>query len=145
MKTTILRAAVVALLIGLVAVTPLSAVISPGYFELRLPRGSHTVELVDHTGLVRGLRLLPDSFVDAWEDGVANPGTDPSELLVVTWSGGCGVNRTYLTFDPSADGYVLHKRTSERGCSLLMLWGWRVGIVLWRPIDASTVRFVSLD
>jgi hypothetical protein len=151
MRATILRAAIAALLIGLVAVTPLSAVISPGYFEILLPERdllsgqSHTVELVDHTGLVRGMRLYSNEAAGAWNDGVTNPGRDPSELLVIRWSGGCGVNRTRLTLDRSSDGYVLHEQTAGVGCVFLVLKGWQVGVVLWRPLDASTVSFVSLD
>jgi hypothetical protein len=147
----LVRAAVAALLIGLMAVTPLSAVISPGHFELRLPTPDalsgnwHTVELDDHTGLVRGLRAYTESPDGVWEDGVSNPGGVSSQLLVIRWSGGCGAYQTNLVVDRTSDGYVVQERSFESNCPWLILKLWQVAVVLWVPVDARTMRFVSLD
>lgn len=141
------RATVVAVLILLMAVTPLSALISPGHFEFayasRDALSGHrlTVELEDRTGLVRGFGpafQLPGMF-----DGVSNQGDDESVLLV-SWGHGCGAYLTQFTFDRAPDGYIVRERTLESGCPYMILIGHAVAIRLWMPIDASTVS-VSFD
>ncbi len=138
------RAVVLAVLILLMAVTPLSALISPGHFEVqfaerdRLSGHRVTVTLDDKTGLARGLSAWTDSRVG---DGVA-PSSD-GRILVVNLTGGCGTYLIELAFERASTGYVLRERTHESGCSFLILVGWTVAIHLWAPVDASTVEFVS--
>lgn len=143
MASKVARAGLVALLIFLIAVTPLSAFISRGYFEVRYPErdplSGHQlkVALHDRTGLVRGMSLASPSGPDT--ESVVSDRLD-SRLLIVSWGTGCGAYLTQLTFERTASGYRIREQTHDSGCPFLILYGWAVAIHLWHPIDASTVE-----
>lgn len=132
----------VALFVLVMAVTPLSAITSGGVFEIWLPGDEHVtptrVALHDTTGLVRFI-----SSAHSAPNGVSNPNGD-QRTLQVGWIGGCDDPRTTLTFTSGGPGYRLTEQT-ESHC-WLMIGIWRsVTILLWAPVDASTVEFVSAD
>lgn len=143
------RAAVIAVLVLLMALTPLSAVLSGGVFETWLPgsgRGiSHNplvrVVLEDRTGLVRTIGPGHyDGHLDS--DIVDPPGTQMT--LIVNWLGGCGDHIAYLTFESFGEGYRIQERTEAWGCGFDVGYSRTLAIGLWAPIDASTVQFVSV-
>jgi hypothetical protein len=146
MKAKLVRAAAVALLILVMAVTPLSAVLSAGHFEAWLPTWDgfdHTslkVTLDDQTGMVRAITAARSGELDR----VINPG-DNRYVLVVSWLGGCSDRLATLSFRVSGAGFVLVERTMRWGCPLLIGLGRSVAIHLWSPVDASLVDYVSLD
>lgn len=126
------RAALVALLVLLMAATPLSAILSGGTFETWLPgfqsdaytRPRTRVVLLDHSGLVRAL-------TPAAERAETTP-----MALAVSWYG-CG--HSTLTFDRTDDGFLLAEQGLFVNC--MMFGDWRsVVIHLWSPIDPSTVE-----
>lgn len=136
------RAALVALLILFMAVTPLSALIAPGQFELTfadadlLSGRRLTVTFADRTGLVRS--MAPAAATNS--GAVTNFGTD-GRTLIVSWGHGCGGYHTELVFERMGSGFVLSERTHEWGCGYMILVGHAVAIHLWAPVDASTVEF----
>ena len=141
MKKRIARGGAVALLIAVMAVTPLSVVFSAGRFETWLPgdllgRSFVPATLVDETGLVRAISHGPGGD----EGSVVNPSGN-RRVLTVSWLGGCGDQSVTLTFGRSSTGYAIRQRTFEWGCPY-MIGIWRsVAIYLWSPVDASTVTF----
>jgi len=147
MRARLARAAVAAVLIVLLAVTPLSALIAPGQFEIRFPALSAvdpalTVTLDDRTGLVRGLaiaavpRALPDAVINYGSDG---------RLLIVTLDGSSCDHLTELVLERVNSGFVISAKTWESGCSIGTGMTRAVAIILWAPVDASTVDFVPHD
>jgi hypothetical protein len=94
------RALVAAALIGLMTVTPLSAVLEPGRHETRFPAmgdiAALPVVLHDGTGLVSGIGLA----MQAMEDGVRNPAGN-QRLLVVSWLGGACDRSVSLVSSPA--------------------------------------------
>ena len=143
MKVKFARAVLVALLVLLMAVTPLAAILSGGVFETSLPgegsgypsRPRVRVLLYDQTGLMRAIAPANPDQQDA-----PNP-----RVLVVEWTGGCGDFITRLTFRRTDDGFVIEERTEESGCMFLIGYGRAVALHLWAPVDQSTVRFESLN
>ena len=137
----IAAAAVVAFLVLVVAVTPLSAVVEPGHFELFVPPVSTTpgwdwpttFDLDDHTGLVSGF-----VFTDS------NPGTvSSSRLIVVPWEGdscGASVSLWLLT---NGDRYTVNELTQARSCSIGVGLSVNLGLVLRAPIDPSKIEIVQ--
>lgn len=136
------RAALIAVLVLLMAVTPLSAVLSGGAFDVWLGndgRGPVRVTLEDQTGLVRLVVGVSTGNLG----GVSNPGGN-QRLLSVNLVGGCGDYWIHLTFSRAAGGYRIDKRTDEFGCSFLNLEGHGTVVMsLLAPVDASTVQFRS--
>ena len=141
----IARAALIAILVVLLAVTPLSAIFRPAYFEALFPAEGIAVPLRvvldDRTGLAAGFG--PVEAVRSG-DGVENPAGN-RRALIVSISGGCGDHQTWLTFDRSDDGFRIEARTSRWGCGFLILLTRDVVIHLRAPVDASTVEFESLN
>lgn len=137
-------AVAVALLILVIAVTPLSAFLSGGVFEIWLPGDQFItrtrVVLEDHTGLVRG---IAPAYPDQMDDGVSALGRD-GRTLFVQWMGGCGDPLTVLTFDRADVGYRIDERT-EHHCMFLIGIGHAVTVSLWSPVDAATLTFVPHD
>jgi len=138
---------VVAFMVLVVAVTPLSATTDRGYFELWLPSElvgpglrPHVV-LFDDTGLVRA--FVRDVSEDV-RDGVQPPAGSTSTLHV-SWTGGCGDALIQLHFYASRDGYVFDERTQELGCSFMIGIGRAFTLLLTTPIEASSVRLVGPD
>jgi len=136
---------VVAFMVLVVAVTPLSATTDRGYFELWLPASwpgprPHVV-LFDDTGLVRA--FVPDVF-PGFHEGV-QPSVGPTMVLHVSWVGGCADQLIQLHFYPSSGGYQLDQRTHESGCQLMMGIGRDFTLLLSSPIEASSVRVVGPD
>lgn len=139
------RSALVALLVLLFAVTPLSAFLSGGNFETWLG-GSYDRPLVriaitDHTGLVR---QVTRAEIDSRGGGpVINPEGNRRVLVVQVW-GACGDFGVRMSFHKSSDGYVLHQKNQRFGFCLSGMWGHgSVALILWAPVDAATVRLDS--
>ncbi len=143
MRERLARAIAVALLILVIAVTPLSAFLSGGVFEIWLPGDQFIartrVVLEDHTGLVRG---IAPAYPDRIDDGVSALGSD-RRTLFVQWMGGCGDPLTVLTFEGADVGYRIVERT-EHHCIFDLGIGRAVTVSLWSPVDAATVTFASL-
>lgn len=137
------RAAVIAVLLLVTAVTPLSAFLSGGSFETWVggayERPLVRITLRDHTGLVRqftraGLDRAPD---------VSNPNGNQRVLLVSVW-GGCADYWVHLDFRWTENGYVIRQHNHEFGCPFFALIGHGgVALTLWSPVDASDVRLDS--
>lgn len=132
------------------AVTPLSALIAPGQFELTfadadlLSGRRLSVTFVDRTGLVKSMASAASSIPSAANSGaVTNLGTD-GRTLIVSWGHGCGGYHTELVFERVGSGFLLSEQTHDWGCGFLILVGHAVAIHLWAPVDASTVKFVAL-
>lgn len=141
----IARALVAALLIGLMSVTPLSAVLEPGRHETRLPAWSDNIRgvpvvLDDRTGRVAGIGLVPATL----EDGVSNPaGND--RMLLVNWVGGACDHAVSLLFEHTNSGYRLAMRTDRASGCILVGVGRAVVLRLRSPVDAATVRLEDLS
>ena len=139
----IVRAALIAVLVVLLAVTPLSAIFRPAYSEVVFPGrplvATLRVVVDDRTGLVAGVSQV-DSTVD---EGVSNGPHENGRSLFVTLFGGCGDRLTWLTFDRADGGFVIEERTTRYGCSFLMGISRTVVLQLRAPVDASTVKFES--
>lgn len=147
------RAALVALLILFMAVTPLSALIAPGEFEVRFrpdgfsnhwfePTGlGFTVRLRDRTGLARGLAVAVQPR-GVYDDGVTNHGVE-GRMLLVHWEGSSCDVLTYLTFERDVNGYLIRERTNDSSCVMGTGMSHTVAIQLWAPVDASNVRFIA--
>ena len=135
----------VAFMVLVVAVTPLSATTDRGYFELWLPSSwpgprPHVV-LFDDTGLVRA--FVPDVSADI-RDGV-HPPSGTTSTLHVSWVGGCGDRTIQLHLYPRSDSYELDERTQEDGCAFMIGIDRAFTLVLSAPIEASSFRLVGPD
>ena len=138
------RAALVALFVLVIAVTPLSATFRPAYFEVTLPDfsgwpgsfGAPSVVLEDRTGLVLGMAARQSSSPKSLPD---------DRLLVVSWVGGCSDQVTWLTFQATAGGYRIDRRVVDNGCPFMIALGRSIVLVLRAPLDASLVEFKALD
>ena len=127
-------AALAAVLILVVAVTPLEAIIRPGHFELSVPALSIAgprvdVSLDDQTGLIGGLALAD-----------ANPNlTASSRVLIVPWEGdSCGAVVS-MQFSTSGDRYRLVQQTASQRCVVGTGFGLRLALLLRAPIDPTHV------
>lgn len=143
LSAKITRAVAIAVLVLLMAVTPLSAFLSGGNFETWVG-GSYgrpivRIGLTDHTGLVRQV-----SRAEIEGGGpVQNPGGNQRVLVVDVW-GGCGDYAVHLQFRRVEQGYLIRQRNSDLGCPFLDLLGHgAVALALWSPVDAATVRLES--
>jgi hypothetical protein len=145
----IAAALLVAFMVLVVAVTPLSATTDRGYFELWLPSNGvepglvfrpHVV-LFDDTGLVRA--FVPDVAEDV-RDGV-HPSAGMTSVLHVSWVGGCGDTLIQLHLYPRSDGFELDERTQDNGCPFLIGISRSLTLLLSTPIDAASVRLVGPD
>jgi len=91
MKAKLARAGAAALLILVMAVTPLSAFLSGGQFETWWPGDRFDapvrVLLDDHTGFVSGVSLAPTPA--GVHEAVANPGADRRSLTVTVDGSSC--------------------------------------------------------
>ena len=124
------------------AVTPLSALIAPGEFEIRLARSGPSgpglvVHLSDRTRLVRGLAIAPQRI--GVHDAVTNFGTD-GRFLIVRIDGSSCDYMANLTFEHARPGFLIRTTGHRRGC-FGTLRTTEVAFHLWTPIDASTVEF----
>jgi len=131
-------AALAAVLILVVAVTPLEAIIRPGHFELAVPALSIAgprvdVSLDDQTGLIGGLALAD-----------ANPNlTASSRVLIVPWEGdSCGAVVS-MQFSTSGDRYRLVQQTASQRCVVGTGFGLRLALLLRAPIDPTHVDVVT--
>ncbi|MGI8928907.1 MAG: hypothetical protein ACR2H0_05520 [Candidatus Limnocylindrales bacterium] len=139
------RALVIAVLVLLMAVTPLSALIAPGEYDVRFAgHGSwdpgFIVHLSDRTGLVRALTVAPRRL------GVFDPITNYSsdgKILIVELEGSSCDYRAHLTLDKAGTGFRLHTTTQSFGCVIGSGRYTDVAFHLWTPIDASTVEFAG--
>lgn len=139
------RTLIIGMFIFVIAVTPLSAFTSGGLFETWLIGDGHgygsnpTVRVVleDHTGMVRAIGPASAQRRDAAEDRAAK-----TNVVVVTWIGGCGDQTAHLTMDRAEDGYLIRERTDGWGCGLSIGYGRSVAITLWAPVRASAVQFI---
>jgi len=126
------------------AVTPLTAFTSGGQFETWLigegrGYGSNPtvrVLLEDHTGLVKA---IGPGYSQRLNQGASPAKTN---VVVVSWFGGCGDFIAHLTMDRANDGYLIRERTHRLGCGLMIGYFRSVAITLWTPIDAAKVTFV---
>ncbi len=126
------RPVLVAFLVLLFAVTPLSAHLSGGTFETWLPgyysatydRPRYRVVLFDGTGLVRA--------VSPGESAQSSP-----TVLVASWFS-CG--NSVLRFGRTPTGLVLKDETVELSCGISGALSHSAAIHLWTPVDASTVQ-----
>ena len=124
-RTKLARAALVAVLILMLAVTPLSAILT-GTHETWLPgygvRPRVRVVLLDQTGLVQGISSAADRAQSA------------QSRLVVSWYG-CG--HSTLTFDRADGGFLL---TEHEVLPCGFFGNWRSLLIhFWSPIDPSSV------
>lgn len=139
------RAAVIAVFVLVIAVTPLSAITSGGHFEYRYPaRGmfdplGHRVTLDDRTRLAAGIGPAQPGG----RDGVTNLAGSGNWLLVEWSAGGCDTTSSLL-FERSGAGYQLTVTSGGRTCAFLSLMTYAIVVRLWSPIDASTVEFAPL-
>ena len=137
------RALSIAVLVSVMAVTPLSAFLSGGQFEVWLG-GQYDnpmvrVSVVDHTGFVRS---VVRGYGDRGGD-VSNPLGNRSALSVGVW-GGCGDYAVDLSLERRGDGFVINQQNHAFGCGFLILVGHGTVVMnLWSPIDAATVRLES--
>jgi hypothetical protein len=133
------RAALVAVLVLFVAVTPLSAIFRPGYFDAQWPSTGHDLAppphfvLEDQTGLVAGFVPAAQERTDAV----------PTRSLSISWLGGCDEQLVYLTFYASGGGYAFEKRTTTNGCPFLVGIRRTVILALRAPVDPVSVRFIG--
>ena len=133
-----------AVLILVVAITPLEAILRPGHFELSVPAlsiggRSFDVSLDDQSGLVGGLALA----------GADRGLTASTRTLIVTWQGdSCGAVVT-MQFSTSGDRYRLAQQTTSQRCMVGTIFGRTFALLLRAPIDPSHVDVVhdgsSLD
>jgi hypothetical protein len=144
LKRRLVRASAVALLVLVIAVTPLSAFLSGGRHETRLPGSTLmsgatpwvNVVLQDETGFVRSIAPASSEGLGS----VHNP--DGNHMaLVATWFGGCGDRTVHLSFARDGDRFRLTERTDRFGCPFMIAVGRSVLIVLWSPITAADVDF----
>ncbi len=128
------RAALAGVLVLFVAVTPLSAVLSPGHFETDMRRddGSFHVVLDDQTGLVAAL---------APGDGVSE---SSPRALHVQLDGACGEWDYQLRFYASDGGFTIDRQKTSGGCNLLYLVSQDVVLALRAPVDPATVAIVDV-
>lgn len=130
------RGIAIALFVLVMAITPLSAFTSGGFFETWTSDGfgqSIRVTLNDHTGLVRA--IAPRLSESASQD---------PRVLTVDLVAGCGGYWANLDFRRLAEGYVVEHRVDRIGCPFLNLVGYGgVAITLWAPLDVSTVQVVG--
>jgi hypothetical protein len=141
----IVRASLIAVLVVLLAVTPLSAIFRPAYFEVVFPGSGFvaTLRVVvdDRTGLVAGVSQV--DFSPVVDEGVSNGPGENGRSLFVTLFGGCGDRLAWLTFDRADNGFVIEERTTRYGCGFLIGISRTVVLQLRAPVDASTVKFES--
>jgi hypothetical protein len=129
----------VALLVLVLAVTPLSATFQPGYFDLRLVAGpfgnSVAVTLEDDTGLVMG-------FAPVETKPYADSGTTRS--LSISVDGDSDDSAIWLQFVAVADGYRITAMPTQFARNALGM-GREDGFVLLlrAPIDASKVTYAG--
>ena len=142
MKRRLVRGSAIALLVFVMAVTPLSVVFSAGRFETWLPRwnGSTHVVLDDQTGMVRAISDASPADNPNDLDIVVNPAGNRS-VVQVTWGDGSCVREAHLVFRRSGDGYVLEH--PSHSCFHLDLSFYSVAIYLWSPLDAASVALES--
>jgi hypothetical protein len=141
------RAGVVALLILFMAVTPLSALIAPGEFEVTFTTENaldreFTLRLADRTGLVRGLAVA--AARPGIQDAVTNFGVDGRMLIVEIEGSSCDYV-AHLTFQRALGGFQISARTEGFSCGIGTGSSHVVAIHLWAPIDASRVEFALAD
>lgn len=140
------RAAAVAVLVLLIAVTPLSALIAPGEFDVRFARYGPSdpgfiVHLSDRTGLVRGMAVAPPRR--GVYAGITNYGTD-GRFLIVAFDGSSCDYLAHLTFERSGGGFLIRTTAQGRWCLGVGRYT-AVAFHLWTPIDASTVEIDAPD
>jgi len=143
------RPLVVAVLVLLFAVTPLSALVAPGEFEVRFKATASSssywqpyefaVRLADRTGLARG--LAPAASVRGNVAPVINYGAD-GRILIVSIEGSSCDYLTHLTFERIVDGFRIRERTDGLNCGIRTGSTHEVAIQLWAPVDAATVEYV---
>ena len=133
------RAVVVAVLVLMLAVTPLSAMFRPAYFEASLRAslwdGPPEVVLEDRTGLVSAMVAVDGTTLESADD----------QVLVLSWLGGCSEQIIWLTFHATGDGYRVEKQTARNGCQLLVGLPRTLILVLRAPVDPATVEFEALE
>jgi hypothetical protein len=131
MISRLARAVLVALMVLLMAVAPLSAFLSGGVHETWLPGygiGTRArVALLDHTGLVRAI---------APRDGRTE--SSPT-TLAVSWYG-CGGST--LTFDRTREGFALEEQ-HVGSCGISFAVTYSLHIHLSYPIDPESVDFLD--
>ena len=131
-------AALAAVLILVVAVTPLEAIIRPGHFELSVPASSIAgprvdASLDDQTGFVSALALAD-----------ANPGlTASSRVLIVPWEGDSCGSVVSMQFSTSDDRYRLAQQTARQPCSMGIGLSLRFALLLRAPIDPTQVEVTT--
>jgi hypothetical protein len=136
MLRRIVAGVVVAFMILVMAVTPLSATFQPGYFDLRLQSWDDeypmAVTLKDDTGLVSALTEGEWSPVE--QVGL-------TRALRVQWDGDTDDNGIWMHFYPVDGGYRLTE-TTTKGASrpVGMGLGRTFVLVLRAPIDPATVE-----
>jgi hypothetical protein len=138
----------VAVLVMVLALIPLSTLISPGQFEIQFPHNgasfevAYTVTLGDRTGRAKGLAVaLPD---DGIGPEIRNYGPDGRILIIDLEGTSCDL-QTDLELLGDGPGFILRRRTQEGSCAIGTGMIRAVAISLWAPIDASTVRIENLD
>jgi hypothetical protein len=146
MGLRVARLAAIAVLVAVMAITPLSVAFSAGRFETLLPArdfsraASAHITLDDQTGMVRAISPARPADLDT----VANPGGD-RYWLVATWGDTSCLREAHLGLRASAGGWVLEQRTVARSCGFLDLRYYAVAIHLWAPIDATAVTFIPSE
>ena len=133
----IASALLVAFVVLVVAVTPLSAVVQPGSFAIRADEGSLGIlraTLDDETRLVVGLRLGTDQ---------PSPPGSLTRYLELSWLGGCTNPMISMRFSTQADGgYLLTEHTTGDFCDQLFGVDRSFILVLYAPLDPAQVEVV---
>jgi len=131
-------AALAAVLILIVAITPFEAIVRPGHFELSVPASSIAgprvdASLDDQTGFVSALALAD-----------ANPGlTASSRVLIVPWEGDSCGSVVSMQFSTSGDRYRLAQQTARQPCSMGIGLSLRFALLLRAPIDPTQVEVTT--
>jgi hypothetical protein len=128
---------IMAFLVFVVAVTPLSAVVQPGEFAIRVNEGSWGIlraTLDDETRLVMDLRLGTDH---------PSPPGLPTRYLEVSWLGGCTNPTISMHFSATAGGgYLLTEHTTGDFCNFLDGVDRSFVLVVYTAVDPAQVEVV---
>lgn len=140
---TFARPAVIALLVVVMAITPLALMFRPAYFDVVFPgygfQETLHVTLEDRTGLADGMSSGLDQRM---VDPVQNLAGNPNVLLALVSDDSCTTS-TWLTLDAAGTGYHLEAQMAKGSCAIGTGSHQSVAIHLRLPVDAAGVLYES--
>jgi hypothetical protein len=142
MKRRVAASLLVALMILVMAVTPLSAVVRPGDFELPFQTlgfcgaTQATALLHDETGMVQALSLSSD-----WTER-EHPQT-ATRALLVDWDGDSDVTGLAIEVSAANDRYRIAIETWKLPCPIGVGLGLRFQILLRAPVDPRAIDVIG--